>query len=80
MPRELPKRTKTTPSDSLGVPKESKESTKNDVKAPESLDARNRRIRPGRHGNGSPPPLLNQIKTEAKPEVTELLKQEKSPG
>jgi len=27
-------------------------------------------------GNGAPPPLLNQIKEEPKPEVTEPLKQE----
>ena len=51
---------------------------KHDAEAQESIKARRNRIHPARHAKRQSAPLLNQIKEEPKPEVTEPLKQEES--
>jgi hypothetical protein len=50
---------------------------KHDAEAQEGIRARRYRIPLGGTVNDTPPLLLNQVKEEAEPEVTEPLKQEK---
>ena len=51
---------------------------KHDAEAQESIKARRNRIHPARHAKRQSAPLLNQIKEEPKPEVTEPFKQGES--